>query len=103
MNDIQFDLARTLPANPGFFVVHALCDDNGYPGEVDQTPVVAWAFEVGSLAPYPVTLDGLRTDSVYILQPHGAVSRAEKDSWPSVADWLKSQQDEYTEELARLA
>lgn len=95
MSSIEFDFARTIQANPGFFVLHALSDDNGYPTDVDQASILAWAFEVDSLVPYPVTLEGVRTDNAYILQPHGAVERTNIDGFASVADWLKSQQDDY--------
>lgn len=94
MDIIKFDLSRTIRANPGFFVVHTLNDEGGYPAEVDQAPILAWAFEADSLVPYPVTLEGVQTHNAYILLPHGAVERTNIDGFASVAEWLESQRDE---------
>lgn len=97
MSGADFDLARTIPANPGFFVMQTLSDDNGYPAEFYKNPVVAWAFGVDCLVPCPVTLDGVAAGDAFILEPGGSVERPNIDGFPSVDAWLKSQQLDYLE------
>jgi hypothetical protein len=95
MNIPKPKFSKIIPSNPGYFVLTTITDDHGYPIEVDKAPVVAWALESDSLAPYPVTREGVQSEVQYILEPHGVVERAWIDGFLNVDDWLKSQQDDY--------
>jgi hypothetical protein len=89
---VRPDFGTAIPALAGFYVLGVLSDGNGYPCEAIQYPVVAWVLEEESFAPYPVTLEGVQFDNVYILQPDGSVERPCLDGYPSVAEWLADQQ-----------
>lgn len=87
--------SNAIQANPGYFILTALGDENGYPSEVYKTPILAWALEGELFAPYPITLEGTQTDNCYILAPHGIVERAFLDSFLSEDDFLKSKQEDH--------
>lgn len=95
MNVAKPKFVGTISANPGFYVLTEIGDDNGYPVEADKAPVVAWALEEDSLAAYPVTLEGVQTDNDYVLYPDGAVERPGIDGFRSVTEWLAAQQDDH--------
>lgn len=82
---------------PGFYLLHPQDDDNGYPIRAHKTPIVGWAYEEDSLAPYPITLEGVQTDNVSILHPDGTVDRPCFQWFPSADYWLRAQQQEYAE------
>jgi hypothetical protein len=89
---VRPDFGATIPAQPGFYMLGVLGDGDGFPFEVIQYPVVAWALETESFAPYPVTLEGVQFDNVAILQPDGVVEIPCVGGYPSVAEWLADQQ-----------
>lgn len=65
----EMKFSRQIPSQPGYFVLDLLCDGAGCPVSVDQANVIAWAFEMDDelSIPYPVTLNGVRTDSPHLL------------------------------------
>lgn len=83
---------KIIHADKDFFVLGFVSDDSGYPIEAIKYPVVAWALEDGTLAPYPITLEGVQTENCYILQPDGTVERPMIGSFASVEEWLADQQ-----------
>ncbi|WP_151448499.1 hypothetical protein [Lacisediminimonas profundi] len=89
------EFTQIIPADKSFFVLDVLYDDNGYPVAPIKYLVVAWALEEGTLAPYPVTLEGVQTASCYILQPDGAVERPGIDGFANIEDWLADQQSDH--------
>ncbi len=86
---------RTIPAQPGFFVIEVLCEDDGRPVATDSRAVIAWAMEDSLLIPYPVTLYGVQTEACFILQPDGTVERPNIDWFQHVGDWMKDQCEKY--------
>lgn len=97
MSASKIKFVKTIPANPGFYVLEAIEDDKGYPVETDKSHVVAWALDDDLFLPYPITLYGVRTENVYILQPDGTVELPNVCWFLSEDSWLKTQQQKYTE------
>jgi hypothetical protein len=88
------NFTKTIPAFPGFYVL-GTTGDRG-PEEVIRDPVIAWALEDEILAPYPITLEGVKGD-VYVLQPDGRVVKVCSEKYANVDAYLKWQQMEYEE------
>ncbi len=84
--------AAIVPNDQAFFVLGVLTGDDGSPACAIKYPVVAWALEMETLAPSPVTLEGLQPDNCYLLQPDGTVERPGIDGFSSVDHWLAEQQ-----------
>jgi hypothetical protein len=93
-------ILRTLTAQPGFAIIEVLVDGSGRPVDSITSHIVAWAFEQDLLIPHPVTLCGIQSGPVHILQPDGSVERPNLDSYTSVAEWLAAQQCDYDARLA---
>jgi hypothetical protein len=89
---VDLKIVKTIPAFPGFHVLELRHDQDGGIEPVLR-PIVAWALEDEIFAPYPVTLEGVKTDA-YILQPDGRVEKVCDCDYPSVAEWLKGQQEQ---------
>lgn len=83
------------PAALGWYVIEVQEDEKGYPVDAFRYPITQWAIEVESLAPYPVLLDGVRTDNPYILLPDGSIERPNIDGFANQAEWLADQQAAY--------
>lgn len=81
-------------AFPGHYVLDVLTGDDG-PSEPIKYPVVAWALEEGTLAPYPVTLEGVQLDA-HILQPDGSIECACVGGYPNIEEWFADQRETYT-------
>jgi hypothetical protein len=92
-------ILRTLTAQPGFAIVEVLVDGSGRPVDSITSHIVAWAFEHDLLIPHPVTLCGIQSGPVHILQPDGSVERPNVDSYASVSEWLAAQQRDYDARL----
>lgn len=92
---------RTVPAQPGFAVVDVIADNSGRPISASSSPVVAWAFEHDLLIPYPVTLCGVQTGSVFILQPDGSVERPNVVGFADIDAWLSYEKQGFDERLER--
>jgi hypothetical protein len=86
---------QVIPANSAFFVLEMTSDEDGQPVDVHRQPIVAWAIEEVSYAPYPITLEGVKTGNAHILQPDGTIERPWVDWYPNLEAWLKEQQAEY--------
>lgn len=93
--DIKFVKVESI--DPGFYLLQVLRNDNDYPIGVRKSPIVGWAYEENSLAPYPITYDGVQTDNISIRHPDGTVGGPYSEWLPNIDCWLKAQQQEYTE------
>jgi hypothetical protein len=82
-------------ASPGYAVLGVLSGDHGEPVEAIKYPVIAWAFEEISLAPYPITLEGVQLDSLSILQPDGSVEQPCIGGFANIDEWFENQQAEH--------
>ena len=68
------DVLHISAANPDFFVLRVLCDEEtGYPFDIEKVPVLCWAIERASYAAYPITPEGVHLEPAYIQYPHGTV------------------------------
>lgn len=93
------DFLEIKRANTGFFVLRTFDDENGRPTEIEKAPVEFWAIERDTFALYPITLEGLHADNVYILCPHGAVERVNIDGFVSQDEWLRSLQEDFDKKM----
>lgn len=98
IDNVEFEFIGVFAAQPGFFVLE-LMRGNGDEIEPIQYPVLFWAIESESLAPYPITLEGIKTESNYILQPDGSVERPGIDGFGSVDAWLTHQKKSQYEQM----
>jgi hypothetical protein len=91
----EFNFVQTIPAHPGYYLLGTLLDDHGRPEGLDKEPIVAWAIEEGSYAPYPITCEGVETGNGPVLRPDGTVATAWNERLRCENDWLKSQQQDW--------
>lgn len=80
--------AHMIAAHPGFSVLEVPSEESASPDSVNANPVVAWALEAGSYAPYPITLEGVQIDNVAILRPDGKVEYPCSGLFLDTAEWL---------------
>ena len=94
---------RTVPAQPGYAVVDVITDEAGRPASAGTSPVVAWAFEHELLIPYPVTLCGVQTGSIFILQPDGSIEQPNVVGFSNIEAWLVYEQQKFDQQSERAA
>lgn len=80
---------QVVEANPGYFVLTPVENEEGTALEALQTPVVAWALERDTYQPYPITLNGIDILTPCILRPDGKVDRLDQETFASIAEWLQ--------------
>lgn len=85
--------SHMIAANSGFAVLEALNGAAGQADSINASPVVAWALETGTFAPYPITLEGVQTENVAILRPDGKVEYPCSSLFLDTAEWLDWQRD----------
>lgn len=98
IDNVEFEFIGVFAAQPGFFVLEVMYDD-GDELEPITHPVLFWAIESQTYAPYPITLDGVKTENTYILQPDGSVERPGIDGYPDVHSWLAHQKKSQYEQM----
>lgn len=93
---VEITFSTLLPAQPGYCVLEAIGED-AFPTQIHRDPIIAWAIESDSCAPYPVTLSGVQTGFAAIERPDGVVEKP-CDAWySSAAGWLRWMQEDYAE------
>lgn len=94
MRTPEFTFLQCIAALPGYFLLSEISDDNGRPEYVHKEPIVAWAIEDVSYAPYPITCAGVDTKTSPVLRPDGTVATP-FTQWLDVDDWMRSEKDDW--------
>lgn len=71
----EYDFLQILPAQPGFWVLETLPDENGAPYALHRHAVVGWGLDRDFLLAFPITIEGPQ-DSRPILRPDGLIEVA---------------------------
>jgi len=86
---------EVVKADPGYFILSPVENEEGTAVEALRTPVVAWALERDTYQPYPIGLGGLDVETPIVLRPDGKVDRLGQETFPSIAEWLADLQKQF--------
>jgi len=84
-DNMDLEFFTECPSPPGYSFI-TVSDDLAF---VFVAPVMFWALEVDTYAPYPVTMDGVQVSNVRILTPCGKVIDRLGDIYLNFAGFLK--------------
>jgi hypothetical protein len=93
------EFVEIFPANEPHYVLDVLTGDGSI--EPIKYRVLFWALEAKTLFPYPVTLEGVQTDNVYILEPCGKVERPGLDGYANMDEWFADQKKKFARRAAQ--
>lgn len=84
------DVKHIIPAQPGFFLLYPVTDENNDIGDVAKEHVIAWAVDdIGAI--YPVTPSEIVDHgNPFILTPSGTVD-SYGEQWDDLDGWLVDQ------------
>lgn len=92
----DFQFSYVIPAHPGFYVISVQPGRRDFPAAVFRLPIIAWAIEVGSYWPYPITPSGVETNYLPYECPSGPVVESAGNAFSAnVKEWLTEQQERY--------
>lgn len=88
----RFDPIENIPANPGFELLFAQFDQDGF--WYDRKPVCVWRMEGVHLSPMLAADDGAELDAMRtdLLWPDGRVHSYSECIWPSIDAWAKTRE-----------
>lgn len=84
----SFDVTSFVSAELGNFFIELEAIPHSDTPLIHYRPVLAWAIVGEQHKPLPVTLNGIQTEDIAILNPGGTVSCPGESEFSSVNDWL---------------
>ena len=97
MSNKDFDFNNIIQANPDFFILEPITEDNDNIVDVELIPVIAWVM-YKNIVPVPITSIGVCEPSDYVLLlPDKRIQYGWCDFLPSVQDWMDYENDRIKE------
>lgn len=94
MRTPEFDFIERLAAQPGFWVLEVLNDEDNAPEGIHRHAVVAWGIDRDMEVAIPITVHGPQ-DWRAILRPDGVVDMAHGGFYQSEAALLKEVKEDW--------